>query len=1297
MERQKLMLILKGTHRAIFVLSLGVFVFSGCTKSVPYDEVYKYQVYSKNNVDTQSEYLFTASMANASSDDENARPFWFAESKRVKLSILEKQLRVEETVLDQRFDANDGNKKVVLEIPIKHVEYECVKNSFGECTNKEGENNKIDWSQKQNFTIDLADTKASQFEILPILMEKDQTMGFCYREISSRVLSQDISGDAINFQLEKNYKNLCTAARTTSNTNVKAVFHYSLVKVSSVLSKDFVPRIYPDKDENTFGYFYTERFPRDIDKNETESGRLALRNHWNPSRKVIDYHLSDEFNKPENKNLKDLSYVAVDRVNKGLREAGASFQIVLHEPSGKVPGDIRNSMIVLVEDPYASGPLGYGPQTEDPVTGEIISARTIMYSGVFETIIKIYYEDLIRANMEETSTEVRLKRSKRATAELIASVQKQMQLDQREGRAIVDKATLSRVSTEKINNRKTLDLTSSVLKNSNSQVGQEKKNGSISMVSVRAAEKSLRDYAKSKDKSFEYLTLLNRMSKGEVDYKGAKSEGQMTPAALTEMDVQERKLTYLRDVKNCAYTPSMNLAKGEVNHGKLKQLFKEKFKVNELKAWENMTRAEKRAVVNFFLEEMWVPTLVHELGHNMGLRHNFAGSEDKSNFPTEKELSAIQDDRKPVSSSVMDYVIDNVALKHMGKYDIAAFKYAYANKVELVEYSKDMATCAQKTTADGRNIIKRSYTVKNSETVRDLVAVLEMIEAKPLDDENQPCGAMKLPNLDKISQLLAKCETIRKNGQLVDIEDQDLALIRKCNVVADLKSSGLQEPQSWQGLEIKDYRYCTDESTGINAGCRRFDTGTTMTEIAQSLIESYNNRYWVRNLRRDRVDFSLFDDPSYASRTRSYFYDMRLMFESMERYKAMGFGYDSEVWKSIEFLKDLRSAAVLTGEKLLDVATTPAKYCLVAATDGSDQFVMPFEELSARFVGGRGIDCWDIESKDSRLPETYAIIAQTGKNFNSSKSVESENSYADQIDIRGYWMDKRAAVHMLTRRSMGVSTLDKGGDNYLDLPELRQKINDAFVAMISNEMKKVVTFELANGSKESIEFSFDTFEHNMIEKPIHPVIASWLGLTDAKQPLSQLMVSAIPYHMRDYIGKADSERTFVKQYIVAKYDATNLGNFTSEGKIFVDIGDSRFVAAPENTIATKLILDLKGKQEKFAKMAEVIPTLNAAKLQDADMDAIFAIKTQVNALMQKLTTAEEKEALLRTAVGIIRPQLKVELTVVTEDQLVAALKVLLVDGDQSIIKQVKTGISQYDFLTTDFSVKLLRMMPDRVL
>ncbi|HEX4923842.1 MAG TPA: zinc-dependent metalloprotease, partial [Bdellovibrionales bacterium] len=71
-----------------------------------------------------------------------------------------------------------------------------------------------------------------------------------------------------------------------------------------------------------------------------------------------------------------------------------------------------------------------------------------------------------------------------------------------------------------------------------------------------------------------------------------------------------------------------------------------------------------------------LPTLIHELGHNFGLRHNFHASNDEANFLPANETGG----RLVRTASIMDYLSFNEdAMIKPGKYDEAAIKYGYGD------------------------------------------------------------------------------------------------------------------------------------------------------------------------------------------------------------------------------------------------------------------------------------------------------------------------------------------------------------------------------------------------------------------------------------------------------------------------------------------------------------------------------------------------------------------------------------------------------------------------------------------
>ncbi len=101
-----------------------VMALAACTKELPYQYTLKEDVQEKSAVDTNSEYIYSASMLNASMSSQDALPFSFSDSKRVKLEWTKDALRIIEAERDARFQANKTNNKLVLEIPVEYVDYQ---------------------------------------------------------------------------------------------------------------------------------------------------------------------------------------------------------------------------------------------------------------------------------------------------------------------------------------------------------------------------------------------------------------------------------------------------------------------------------------------------------------------------------------------------------------------------------------------------------------------------------------------------------------------------------------------------------------------------------------------------------------------------------------------------------------------------------------------------------------------------------------------------------------------------------------------------------------------------------------------------------------------------------------------------------------------------------------------------------------------------------------------------------------------------------------------------------------------
>ncbi|PIS11921.1 MAG: hypothetical protein COT73_01335 [Bdellovibrio sp. CG10_big_fil_rev_8_21_14_0_10_47_8] len=1036
------------------MIALTLLGLAACTKDVPYQYAFKEKEMAKPNTD--GDYLYSASVLEMSRHTNDGRPFQFGDNRRVQLKWTEDSLQVIEKDSDQRYD-REINSKVILSIPVEYTDYECAKDAYGECTGKETKK-EVNWSEmtKVKFKEHQA-VKQGSLEVLPILV--DQALGSrCYDEVSSEIVGLDLSDTAINIQVKRNFqqsiKCMDSVENSLSETNISMIVHYSMVKTSSVLSKDFKTIRYPKADENTFGFFSTTKSLRDVDQNLTDNSETTIMNHWNPKRSVIDYYLSDEFNKPEHKVLKETTYLAVQRLNEGLSEAGVQFRIQLHEPDHKNPGDIRNSMIVLVEDPYESAPIGYGPQTEDPSTGEIISARTIMYLSGVQQYVKYNYDDIGRAlnkaRVESAKTKTEAGQGSENT--IAKTIQQQLSSEfKREARTAAMKKSAAAKTV--LNSSKPVATTISGSSQFN-PIGKDLSN----------EVKDVRNYRLRVNESYS--------KKDAASY-----------------------VKYITEAKNCAYggedSDALTAGLSEVRPDLMNRIGAQFGDENGLlKPWSDLSAKEKKEVMDLLIPEVWLPVLLHELGHNMGLRHNFQGSEDKDNFYSAAELKAKNIDHAVPYSSIMEYGNDLRTLPMLGRYDVAALRYAYARKVKVIQ-------------ADGQ------------------------VQETSLDGSDAP-NAQGKPALT--------IEDLQQNSD----------------------------------IKLVDFGYCTDENVGPNAGCRRFDEGSSYTDIADYLIQFYKNFYQARSTRYGRNDFSARTDAAYAKRQYQRFIEMRTFMEIYERIRNLAPIYEEgqPAWETQPFLKDLKTATLKVERFMLEVLSTPDLHCVVLDVSTNKLAgIVPLTQISPRDITCQGLELTN---------KNFKVVGEIGKQLNSKKSPDSKNPYFDQIDVRGFWMDKWAAAKALFGREISPS-FDRYFDNAWDIQELKPEISLMLTGLLTNKLLAPQEVRFFDGSPSiKAELKLDMHSSQLVTAPIVESTAKALGISANKNSYFSEILSKIVFEEGAKTTERRAEGLKLQQMVaVRRLLQTDGINGNLDALLSVNLGAMTAYASDSNLVARDLMLDLK--------------------------------------------------------------------------------------------------------------------------
>lgn len=629
------------------VLLLAALVAS-CAKEKEYEEVYKESVSAKAALpcqDPNDPCIYVPSVGETPKDVTASRSYWMGEQKLVTFKFEEKKLIVEELPREDRFSGNRNNFSPVMEFDIEHKDFRCKEDQFGDCGNTEEEVDDRPWQQKKHAKIDFGSLSLIETNTLPEQLENAFTK--CYGSGKTVVKDVKIEKDAINIHMQKTWKAeiYCADVETFADLRNMAFtvnYFYSFAKLSTVANKDYKAVKYPFEDQNTFGYFTTDVMKLTADNRTTVDSKQTFMNRWNPARKEVLYYLNDAFYKPGMESVLASTQQAIATINNSFEHAGVDMKIKLEDGRGKSIGDVRNNFIILVDDPQASGVIGYGPSIANPRTGEIVKAQTVMYYGTIRKFIQDTYDELLeeRAREEQAAASAAVAANTQITQNAPVSAEAESRIE-------AHRHVMSR-------------LQKTVSPVAQRPVGRVNENQMMSLNLKKEMFKSSR--------RLELGHWINQLK---------------NPQDLTDSQIAKAKLNVMSH--QCFYHTSMvnwNDAIGD-------SISAEALGIEALKPWNDLTEEEKEKVITVLMPNVWVPTLVHEFGHNLGLRHNFNGSEDKDNYFTAGERSSLGIKRDVTYSSVMDYAGTSLnQLPVMGKYDMAALAFGYNREVQLKDGSK---------------------------------------------------------------------------------------------------------------------------------------------------------------------------------------------------------------------------------------------------------------------------------------------------------------------------------------------------------------------------------------------------------------------------------------------------------------------------------------------------------------------------------------------------------------------------------------------------------------------------------
>jgi hypothetical protein len=613
----------------------------------------------KRDFDADTEYIYVPMTLGTPREIRAARPFFQGDEKIVKIKFEKDGLSIFEVEEDERFGDNQLNSYPVMTIPGRYADFKCVEDSAKRCTGGDQMNNEISWEEKRFFMPVLERAKVKEVNSLDVFTNNSS----CIHMSDVRLVDYQIESGVINFQLEKTYqvsKSIPCIVELfyddqLNSASFKVQFSYSFVKLSDLASSDYEQVAYPLEEQRDFGFFKDKitRLNDIFDHGRADEQYLLSR--WNPKKEVITYYLSDSFNNERNALLKEATYNVFEQLNSGLKSVNAGIQLELKEPAGINPGDLRYNTIVMIDDPLASGLLGYAPTVTNPRTGEIVQGHVNMYGGVLRPMTRKVYEDMV--DLSEDLLNKQKEKSRVADAADAADTADTDTSEDEHG--VVEHVDESGKLPE--------GLVAPLSKIDQQQITAElsRHSGHSGKVELTAGK-------------------VEKLTKRIHQHQESMLHQVLSPEDKGKLSEDEKRIAFYAE--NNAYPVELLSTKAlaKVIHPEIKKIggiYRDD--QESLKRWDALTLDQQQQVVDIILPLTYVQTLTHEMGHSLGLRHNFMGSNDKANFYNAEEANALGLVGTPAYSSIMDYAASDMSgLSILGKYDLAALRFGYAREVE---------------------------------------------------------------------------------------------------------------------------------------------------------------------------------------------------------------------------------------------------------------------------------------------------------------------------------------------------------------------------------------------------------------------------------------------------------------------------------------------------------------------------------------------------------------------------------------------------------------------------------------
>jgi hypothetical protein len=458
-------------------------------------------------------------------------------------------------------------------------------------------------------------------------------------------------------------------------------------------------------------------------------------------------------------------------------------------------GDLRYSFLHWVDRPQVQGPLGYGPSSADPETGEIISASAYIYGGALDIYTKFAADSVQLANRQLSVDDLLSGKTISDVLHETAAASKARSTE-----------TMSDAAKSAIQARlKALGPTrdSRLVK-----VGAGIDDQPLQLIKGTAMEKMLFN-------DDVLPAIIPGYRPGDAVPTDVFDRAMKMPW-LSSQAREERRDRFQKFAQHgCVYMAEFA---DDAILGTALELDKEKLSPDAL-------FKRLRALIFRGLTD-------HEIGHTMGLRHNFAASSDALNYSDEywKIRTTVQDSSTWESehklsehayASVMDYGARfNSDVHGLGKYDSAAIRFGYGQLFDNIDKAEESAWTGLR-----NDIALWDYTN------------LPVITGGA--DKFSSAMTTVLPYKAFIELWTDEFRNLATNGGRVSVFPE------------------------------RPYKFCDDMFEG-NLDCKTWDRGANQQEMVSNVTEQFRNYYAFNAYRRGRVNW---DIDLYLSRLQERYFN----------------------------------------------------------------------------------------------------------------------------------------------------------------------------------------------------------------------------------------------------------------------------------------------------------------------------------------------------------------------------------------------------------------------------------------